>query len=391
MTTDVHLAAIVECEIFRDHRPTVTQLMVKHAIESVGSTVLEQAQDGYHLRLRPEVERKQLDDNCTVYIVWPLSLSFRLMAGRISWLIASVKKEPSTPSLPPRAPGKIALDLSETLLPRLLPVLYTTTTARSYTLVTLSSPVSERDVANSALWPHGWIVLTHKEWTGRTEEYIARKRQATEARLVQPLHEQGETGHKEEKGKEFEPGLILHIERLHNEVNKPSISSFVTRSVDRYLRKKERKSAKKKEVEAWEKEETHNNPKVQINYIDYKKGSDSCYLRQSTAADSELIVAALKARKRAMRDGSDGMGFKEKERFVVGRILEGEEEKLYWQKVHDTISETAAANKGRKEKGKEQAAAETVDVDLRHPGKRPRLSTGSVVVEGKRKKLDISS
>ena len=248
-------------------------------------------------------------------------------------------------------------------------------------------------MSNRALWPQGWIVLTHREWERRTEEYSARRREAAEARLARPLHEQEEMEQERgEKGKEFESGLIVHIERLHAEVNKPSISSFVMRSVDRYLRKKEGGSAEKRK-EKEEKEGRHNNPKVQINYIDYKKGSDNCYLRQSAAADSELIVAALKKRKRAMRDGSDGKGFKEKERFVVGRILEGEEERHYWKKVQDTIRETAAARKGRKGNSKGQAAAEeagmaNVRVGARNPGKRPRLSTGSVVMEGKRKKFD---
>lgn len=335
-------------------------------------------------------------------------------------MVADLSQEPSTPSLPLRAPGKIALELSRTLPTQLLPVVYTSTTARSWTLVTLAAAVSEQDVADRALWPAGWIVLTQKEWERRQEEYHSRRRGAVEARLVQPLYEleqegvgyagnAGNAGHGGGSAREFEKGLIVHIERLHGEVNKPSISSFVTRSVDRYLRKKEGRNAEKKKKEkesAEEKEENdekekdegaHGNPKVQINYIDYKKGADRCYLRQSTAADSELIVAALKKRKRAMRDGNDGRGFKEKERFVVGRILEGEEEKLYWKKVHDTVSETAAAKKGRKGKGREQTAGTAgtageaemvVDVDVRQPGKRPRLSTGSVVLEGKRKKLD---
>lgn len=78
---DVHLAAVVECAIFSEHRPTVTQLMVKRAIESVGSTVLEVAEDGYHIRLRPGVERRQLAEERTVYIVRFASHQWVWLAG----------------------------------------------------------------------------------------------------------------------------------------------------------------------------------------------------------------------------------------------------------------------------------------------------------------------
>jgi hypothetical protein len=187
----------------------------------------------------------------------------------------------------------------------------------------------------------------------------------------------------------FEPGLIVYISNLHPEVNKPGISSFLMRCVDRYLRK-QRKKEKEKEKEAEEKEEKAMH-KVQINYIDYKKGADSCYIRQATRADSELIVTALKKRRRAMQKGDDRTGRKVKEGFVVGRILEGEEEKVYWS----TVQASDKAKKGGK-KGKGKAVADAqkeppttparTTVDVREGRKRPRLSSSVSPEEVKRRK-----
>jgi hypothetical protein len=262
--------------------------------------------------------------------------------------------------------------------------------ARSWALLTLSSPVTDAHTSNPTLWPSGWIVLSQREWKRRDALYQKRRKEALVSRqnfnmLPEQEQEVAAAAATAAPPKHmFEPGLIVHIAHLHTGVNKPVISSFIMRSVDRYLRKREKKRAATSGDEEELQQQLH---KVQINYIDYKKDGDSCYLRQSTRTDSELIVAALKKRKRTMLDGNDRKGRKAKEGFVVGRLLEGEEEMLYWR----TVQASDAAKKGRKGKsggggGGGGGASNKMDppitparttVDVRHGGKRPRLSSGA--------------
>jgi len=174
----------------------------------------------------------------------------------------------------------------------------------------------------------------------------------------------------------------VHVTNLHEKVNKPTISSFTMRSVDRYVRKREKKAL-------GEAAEPH---KLQINYIDYAKGTCEAYLRQPTANDSELIVKALRKRRRVMRDGEDGKGKKasrqSKDEAVAGRLLEGEEEKLYWERIEKTMKETKKRSSKKternaeKERDKERRRKKKhSEVESRTPPrtrtKRPRLSSGA--------------
>ena len=184
----------------------------------------------------------------------------------------------------------------------------------------------------------------------------------------------------------FEPGLIVHVTNLHPDTNKPTISSFVMRSVDRYLRKRDKKRSSSSSPPA----SPSSSPsakiaKAQINYIDFKRGATSSYLRQSTRQDSDLIVAALKKRKRAVAGGDDRKGRKTKEGYVAGRLLEGAEEAEYWGMVQATMGE---AGKKKKEKRRKKEAEDRVStVDVRGAGKRPRSSGASPRGLGKRTKV----
>lgn len=133
----------------------------------------------------------------------------------------------------------------------------------------------------------------------------------------------------------FEPGLIVHLKNLNPSTTKATINSFVCRSVDRYLRKKAKKQKKGKDDK--DGNVTDVQP-VKINYVDYEKGLGEAYTRQSSRGDSELIVNALRKRKKNMRDGEDAKGTKavksDKEGcWVEGKVLSGEEERIYWQKL----------------------------------------------------------
>ena len=223
-----------------------------------------------------------------------------------------------------------------------------------------------------------------EEWMRRDKLYRERRNEALQARLQ---HQQQAASAPApapvpapapEPKAGFEPGLIVHVTNLHPDSNKPTISSFVMRSVDRYLRKRDKQSSSPASPPS----------KAQINYIDFKRGATSSYLRQSTRRDSDLIVTALKKRKRAMAGGDDRKGRKTKEGYVAGRLLEGAEEAEYWRMVQATMGE---AGQRKKEKRRKKEAEDRVStVDVRGAGKRPRSSGASPRGLGKRTKVDES-
>ncbi len=158
---------------------------------------------------------------------------------------------------------------------------------------------------------------------------------------------------------DYQPGLIVHLANVHPLATKPILSSFIVRSIDRYRRKK---ASKAKEGNS---DDIANHP-VKLHYIEHEKDSDEAYTRQGSEEDSQLIVKALKKRKRYMRDGNDGRGkkaLKNNTTWLVGRILEGQEECAYWERVN---------NGKRKATGRS-----TVSLDIRKRPKRERASTSS--------------
>ncbi|KAF8540194.1 hypothetical protein BDD12DRAFT_834179 [Trichophaea hybrida] len=349
----IHLAAVIECPYFKDHRPQLSQIIVRRALEGVPSEVLEISADCYHIRLSSDTPRTPLPDANTIYV------------------------EPAITNTTTRTPGRLALELQKTLPTELLPVKYTTNDNRSWALLTLSSAVTQEHLEKKNLWPQGWIVLSKKEWEYRDSLYRQRREEALQARLQlhhqhqhQPKHQDRNLIPAPAPKHIFEPGLIVHITHLHPDVNKPGISSFIMRSVDRYIRKREKRSPSSSSAPP--------PAKIKINYIDYKKDSSSCYLRQSTTEDSHLIIAALKKRKRVMQSGDDRKGRKTKEGFVVGRLLEGLEEVEYWRKMEE-MGKEKKVKKGKEREGKVST------VDVRSAGKRPRGNSGSSP-EGKGKK-----
>lgn len=42
-SVDVHLAAVIECPYFKDHRPQLSQIILRRALEAAPSKVLEVA------------------------------------------------------------------------------------------------------------------------------------------------------------------------------------------------------------------------------------------------------------------------------------------------------------------------------------------------------------
>ena len=121
-------------------------------------------------------------------------------------------------------------------------------------------------------------------------------------------------------------GVIVFLQNLHPEATKSSIHSFLTRCVERYVSKKFNNR----------KESTRVND-FTVDYIDYKPkcGFDTAHARVKTSENAQLLVHALKTRKRVMGRGDDYKGRKSKAdgNFVTGEVISGERERIYWEVV----------------------------------------------------------
>lgn len=157
---------------------------------------------------------------------------------------------------------------------------------------------------------------------------------------------------------DYELGLIVYLTNIHPLTTKETITSFITRQADRYNRKKSSSKIKDNPSAMYE-----DGPPVNINYVDYQKGLTTAHLRLRKVQDSELVVSALKKRKRRMQDGNDKKGKKVvndggREDWVKATNVKGDEERIYWEKV------LAAKWKG-KGKNKRKGPSQPITLDVR--------------------------
>lgn len=191
---------------------------------------------------------------------------------------------------------------------------------------------------------------------------------------------------------DYTPGLIVHIKNLDPGVNKPTISSFIDRAVDRYIRREEKKAAKSAGRLKEYKVERKDQPvkKKTMVYIDYKKGATEAWVRQTTKEDSELIIQALEKRRRKMRDAEDRKGQKvakdAEEEYVMGELLGGREEAAYWDTIRHA-KESRNMKKGN-EKAKKEANTGDGQSKIDHGDNRPKrprqLSNGGTLTAPKK-------
>ncbi|KAI5851249.1 hypothetical protein DFP73DRAFT_536505 [Morchella snyderi] len=355
-----HLSAFIDCQYFSTIKPALSQVSLKQALIACRSDVLELSSDGYNVRYKAKrilFSQNENQDLFTVYI------------------------EPDVPTIISN-PGRVARILHESFLPRrYFPVQFVENTQKPWTFVTLSSIITEEDMTNKKLWPKDWIVLTKSEWQKRDSEYQALRAQvrAVTTSNESNSHLRPETVNSEKhkimdsdninsRESGFEKGLIVRLSNLHPSTTKIIIDSFITRSVDRYIRKKREKQEKSGNSLSSE-----DSALLHISYIDYEKGLDEAYLRLRNPDDSTLIIHALKKRKRSMRNGEDTKGKKwgkalSEENWVSGKILSGEEERIYWEKV--------LWIKGKKGRGKpERLEGKSAPQEFRAGSRRARMDS----------------
>ncbi|KAL7266783.1 hypothetical protein RUND412_010654 [Rhizina undulata] len=374
----VHLSALVECPFLYEamRKKEVSQVELMRAMKKVPSEILELSEDNYHVRRRSKLDEKLENvKDLEVYTVY------------IEPQITKVTTHP----------GKLARFMTQSSLPRrLFPIQNVEGPEKEYGFITFSSEVSQKEIEGELrdLWPENWIVMSKAEWLRRDTLYQEIRRPHHISRLSQPpqleyeekvkmRHEpQGET----RVPQSYTPGLIVNLTHLHPSTTKTTIISFISRSVDRYKRKRAAtlsspgKDSNSKDPEispgsgdkAW---------CLKVNYVEYEKGSTTAYVRLENPADAPLIVKALKARKRIMKDGEDTRGRKagktEHEMRLTGEVLEGQEEKAYWEKVM----------KAKDGKGKKNNVLEIRTEDTMQMKRARERSHSTITTHGKGKKI----
>ncbi|CAZ80561.1 unnamed protein product [Tuber melanosporum] len=334
----IHLSALLDCPLLAEMKPKPSQMTLRKALTQYPSDFLQLSKDKYYIRRRQE------------YLA-----SSRSPAGHPKC------SEDSTIYIEPHVtgitlnPGRVARMLSQSAMPRkYLPVQFVEAGDTAWAFVILSAAVSHEDAENQGLWPKDWIIMTKHEWRKRDEEYqhLRGRRPTSPARIRLPERHDGASGSSvqqmwsdlpifptvpvdpasvregdQKMNADYESGLIVYLTNIHPLTTKETITSFITRQVDRYNGKKRSSTLKDRD-----------GPPVNINYVDYSKGLTTAYLRLRKAQDSELVVSALKKRKRRMQDGNDKKGKKVtndsgRDNWVKATNVEGNEERIYWEKV----------------------------------------------------------
>ena len=290
-----------------------------------------------------------------------------------TFALAHTPQEPHIAGVTVR-PGQLARYFMQTLPQHFHPVRYIQSGGKSWALVTLSAPITDADTNNRDILPKDWIVLTKTEWRRRDNEYREYRVKCMKERYETHAAErkQHEAAEEEEAHdamdldppsfhtpkEAYSTGLIVQVSNVHPAANKTTIRSLLDRTCQRYAqgamsRRPERKLPATPDIQ----------------YIDHTKGLDCAYIRVKSPEDSKLLIDALSKRRRVMQSGDDVKGVKaEKEeaakKWLMGRVLEGEVERRYWENIN-----AHKAPKGGKAGGKKKAA-ESLEQSRSPGGKR---------------------
>ncbi|KAJ7766631.1 hypothetical protein B0H16DRAFT_1242813, partial [Mycena metata] len=109
----------------------------------------------------------------------------------------------------------------------------------------------------------------------------------------------------------YPQGCLVFVRNIHPETNKTTLRNFFAQAVDA--------------VEA-------------IDYVDFNKGIDSCYLRLTTASHAKTLVAHFAQNSTVHVDALDDSGTPSREgKSVEAELVLGKKEEVYWEKVPEKV------------------------------------------------------
>jgi hypothetical protein len=142
-------------------------------------------------------------------------------------------------------------------------------------------------------------------------------------------------------------GCLLFIKNIHHETNKTTLKVFFGKALA--------------------------NASGGIDYVDFNKGMDTCYLRVSTPPSAQLLSDQFTSNVIVQTNGLDDTGSsilssKQKDvKPIVVEVVSGRREEMYWQKVPERISR-GAVEKAVKLQCKAGAGDKEEDGGERQPG-----------------------
>ncbi|KAK1225322.1 hypothetical protein PQX77_011740 [Marasmius sp. AFHP31] len=209
----------------------------------------------------------------------------------------------------------------------------------------------------------GFRCLTKGRWEALKEEYLEHRRKLVKE-LVSLEEEQQETfGGKHQparRGDEYQyqtavsdeqahplgpsltssspfpPSCLVFVRNVHSETNKTTLKSLFTRSFSTVPQPGTRSNG--------------------LDYVDYNKGMDTCYLRLSTPGHATALAEYFKSNNIVQGSGLDGcgsplpLGSVHDMHAIVAELVLGRREELYWEKVPTKVKD-AAVQKCLKEMG----------------------------------------
>ncbi|KAF9562465.1 hypothetical protein CPC08DRAFT_796897 [Agrocybe pediades] len=141
-----------------------------------------------------------------------------------------------------------------------------------------------------------------------------RQAKPEESRLTNNIH----------AGSPFPSGCLVFVRHVHPETNKTTLRTLFS--------------------QAWDKASSQDAEK--LDYMDYSKGLDSCYIRLSSPSHADHLVQYFIEHPTLQTSGLDAFGTPSSSggsanNHLVPELVTGKREELYWQKVPEKIRKQA--------------------------------------------------
>ncbi|KAJ7029395.1 hypothetical protein C8F04DRAFT_43069 [Mycena alexandri] len=109
----------------------------------------------------------------------------------------------------------------------------------------------------------------------------------------------------------YPQGCLVFVRNIHPETNKTTLRNFFAKAVE---------------------------AKDAIDYVDFNKGMDSCYLRLTTASHAKTLVAHFAQNPTVHANGLDDSGtLSGEDKSVEAQLILGKKEEVYWEKVPEKV------------------------------------------------------
>ncbi|KAJ7143137.1 hypothetical protein C8R43DRAFT_576936 [Mycena crocata] len=108
----------------------------------------------------------------------------------------------------------------------------------------------------------------------------------------------------------YPQNCLIFVRNIHPETNKTTLRNFFATAIE---------------------------AKEAIDYVDFNKGMDSCYLRLTTALHAKSLVGHFEQNRTVQASGLDEAGCRGSDNCVEAELVLGKREEVYWEKVPEKV------------------------------------------------------